>query len=229
MAHLYLGEKIKALCMSYIDTIDHELVGIFAGLPVYHPLETLSGNEPTSGDFNCTPAHLVLGGGSGEHPAVVLQRPDVAVASFIQTWRDHAPAAQPTRDAVSLHADVAAWEPFLEEMYAIPEHEIWHFAGWSVPTYASFYSLCQSETLWHPYDATQSETFEHWLTASFGEFVFFALSELCPNNATHLPRAKEVIQDALYVNVLVPPPGYRLPYGRRLQNGQIRWGNLRWP
>src|SRR5689334_20373903 len=72
--------------VSYIDTIDHELVGIFAGLPVYHPLEPLSGDPDDPHDFPCTPAQLVIGGGGGEHPGCVLLRPDAAVAKFVRAW-----------------------------------------------------------------------------------------------------------------------------------------------
>lgn len=30
--------------MSYIDTIKHEFLGYFNGLPIYHPLENRQGN-----------------------------------------------------------------------------------------------------------------------------------------------------------------------------------------
>ena len=46
--------------MSHIDSFKHELVGLFGGLPVYHPLEVIDG------DFRCDPTQLLLGGGSGE-------------------------------------------------------------------------------------------------------------------------------------------------------------------
>jgi hypothetical protein len=72
--------------MSYIDTFDdtfdHGLVGFFAGLPRYHPLETVAGSG--GDELGCTPRQLVLGGGSGEHPAVVLRQPPAAVMAFLQ-------------------------------------------------------------------------------------------------------------------------------------------------
>jgi hypothetical protein len=41
--------------MSYIDTFDHELVGFFGGLPLYHPLEVVSGTSvPEPLFFNVT-------------------------------------------------------------------------------------------------------------------------------------------------------------------------------
>lgn len=39
--------------MSYIDTVDYELLGFFAGLPLYHPLEVVAGSG--SDEFGCTP------------------------------------------------------------------------------------------------------------------------------------------------------------------------------
>jgi hypothetical protein len=68
--------------MSYIDTFDHELVGFFAGLPLYRPLEIVAGSG--GDEFGCTPLQLVLGGGSGEHPAVVLAQPRAAVVWYLQ-------------------------------------------------------------------------------------------------------------------------------------------------
>ncbi len=41
--------------MSYIDTFDHEFVGFFGGIPVYHPLEivpALPDDDPQ--DFDCS-------------------------------------------------------------------------------------------------------------------------------------------------------------------------------
>lgn len=43
--------------MSYIDTFDHELVGFFAGLPVYHPLVV----HEDATEFSCNPNQLLIG------------------------------------------------------------------------------------------------------------------------------------------------------------------------
>lgn len=214
--------------MSYIDTIDHELVGVFAGIPVYHPLETITGNPPSSRDFNCSPQQLVIGGGGGEHPGLVLQRPYCAIASFIDTWLDQKSDPNPQAMTDNLQALQATWATFVDDLVAVAFDEIWHFAGWSVPRYAQFYERCQSAALCTPFDPQQDESFEQWLTASFGEFVFFALPELVPDLSARLPGARATIRQALYVNILIPPPGYGLPYGRTRVNGQVTWGNLRW-
>jgi hypothetical protein len=70
--------------MSYIDTFDHELVGFFAGLPLYHPLEAVMGSG--GDEFGCTPLHLMLGGGDGEHPEVVLALRDLGVPVVLKPF-----------------------------------------------------------------------------------------------------------------------------------------------
>ena len=126
--------------MSYIDTIDHELVGFFAGLLVYYPLDTITGNPPGSHDFNCNPRQLVVGGGGGEHPALALQRPDCAVAYFVDAWLEQKSDPNPQEMSDNLQALQATWETFVDDRYAVAFDDIWHFAGWSVPTYAEFYA-----------------------------------------------------------------------------------------
>lgn len=69
--------------MSYIDLIKHELVGFFNGLPVYHPLETVEEGSWESYDFSCSPANLIIGGGAGEHPALVLHNLESLVAAYL--------------------------------------------------------------------------------------------------------------------------------------------------
>ena len=110
--------------MSYIDTFDHELVGFFAGLPLYHPLETVTGSD--GDEFGCTPRQLVLGGGSGEHPAVVLLEPPAAVAAIMQA------ALPPNTPALAPET-----EQVLDEMP--PLDRCLHFAGWGIADFVAFH------------------------------------------------------------------------------------------
>ena len=57
--------------MSYIDTFDHEFIGFIAGLPIYLPLETVTASDIPS-EFGCSPQNLIIGGGDGEHPAIIV-------------------------------------------------------------------------------------------------------------------------------------------------------------
>ena len=71
--------------MSYIDSYKHELVGMFGSLPVYHPLEDIPGSsEPElSGEFACSTKQIVIGGGGGEWPGLVITNPIGAVIEFL--------------------------------------------------------------------------------------------------------------------------------------------------
>lgn len=69
--------------MSYIDTIKHELVGYINGLPIYHPLETVTDGKWGDYDFSCSPENLVIGGGAGEHPALVIHNLGSLAALYI--------------------------------------------------------------------------------------------------------------------------------------------------
>ena len=68
--------------VSHIDSFKHELIGLFGGLPVYRPLQLIDG------DFQCDVNQLVLGGGSGEHPALVVKNLLAAVACYLDEELD---------------------------------------------------------------------------------------------------------------------------------------------
>jgi hypothetical protein len=212
--------------VSYIDTIDHELVGLFAGLPVYHPLEMLAGDSSAPADFACTPANLVIGGGGGEHPGCVLLRPDAAVAAFISAWlaavknQEIAPES-PVSDTIA-----ERWAQFVDTKRAV-SRDVLLFAGWSDRQYAAFCARCTSSTLWHPF-VSSDRNFDDWLIASLGEFVFFAMPDLVPALDENLPQARYHIRMPLYMNVLAPPRGYNLPFGRQRRGDKIVWGNVKY-
>lgn len=200
--------------MSYIDTFDHELVGFFAGLPLYHPLEAVAG---AGGDeFGCTPGQLVLGGGGGEHPAVVLRQPPAAVATFLQ-------AALPP-DAPVLAAEV---QQRLDDIP--PFDECLYFAGWSIADFAAFHDRCRAPTFVTPYNAEHDGALEAWLLCNLGEFVYFAMPELAPDVPMQLADVCAQVRRPRYFNVQILPPGYGAPAGRRRSAaGDVLWGAYAW-
>ncbi len=211
--------------MSYIDTFEHELVGFFAHLPLYHPLETVDANEPGAVDFNCDPTHLVLGGGGGEHPALVVRRPDCALAHFVTAWLKHEPSAETLCNGAVWHP---LWDAFLNDAIAVTNEQVFEFAGWSVATYHHFYERCCSCTLPTPFDPATNGWFEWWLAACFGEVIFFSMPELVANVDALLPDVRTIIKHPLYTNVLTPLPGFNIPYGRVYKHGQNQQGYNRW-
>lgn len=72
--------------MSYIDTFDNEFVGYFGGIAVYRPLEVVPAHPDDPQDFGCGPENLVIGGGRGEHPGIVVKAPGEAVVCFVRAW-----------------------------------------------------------------------------------------------------------------------------------------------
>ena len=72
--------------MSYIDTFDNEFVGYFGGIPVYHPLEVVPASPDDPAQFACGPDNLVIGGGSGEWPGLVVKDAGETVACFVRAW-----------------------------------------------------------------------------------------------------------------------------------------------
>jgi hypothetical protein len=215
-------------CMSYIDTFDHEFVGFFGGLPVYHPLDTVSGNAPDSADFNCDPTMLVIGGGGGEHPALVLRRPDCAVAHFLTDWLEHYRHTLPLAENTTVELWYTPWDTFLDASLTSDDRIFLTFAGWNTQTYASFYQRCTSPAMQTPFEPTRDGVFESWVAACLGELILFAMPDMVPDLERHLPRARELVRPLMYLNILTPPPRLPLSYGRVAVNGTIQQGYNRW-
>jgi len=155
--------------MSHIDSFKHEIVGLFGSIPVYHPLEEIDG------DFNAHPGQLVLGGGSGEHPAMVIEQPKQAVALFLKYKLEPLLNSELSKKRFPLKQVATGWlekiQPFLPEDPEV----VCKFYDWTEEDHKEFYEFCQSPALPHPY---WRGDFKEWLAASFGEFIFFALPEM---------------------------------------------------
>lgn len=210
--------------MSYIDTFDHEFLGFFARLPVYHPLEVVRGSTPQSDEFDCDPMTLVIGGGGGEHPGLVLKRLDCALAYYVTVWLERHQFVDDRPGAIWC----VEWDEFLDEALAVSSDDVFVFAGWNVATYHHFYERCCSGACTSPYDDATDGLFESWLAACLGELIFFSLPELVPAFDQLLPDIRKTITHPIFTNILTPPPGFRIPYGRTSVNGQIQQGYNRW-
>lgn len=200
--------------MSYIDSFDHELIGYLGYLPIYRPLEVISGEEWGGYDFSATPDNLILGGGSGEHPALVIHRPPSLVSRFLydQLTDDEAQSlSQTERDY--LHG--------------------WYYAGntlefcqWSVRQYADLQQMVGSTAFITPLSAGQAV--EDWIMLTLGELIYYALPEFNPEHQTLSAIFKRFDIRATMRNVSIVPPGYPACGGRVIENGRLKWGNHRW-
>ncbi len=197
--------------MSYIDTFDHQHVGWFAGLPIYYAPTQVKRDGPD--EFSCGPENLVLGGGGGEHPALVFHRLDCLALRYV------------------LHAipddDRSVREQFgdfpIMEYLEVPYADQFEYAEWSVKHYYFFYEMCTSPAMCCPHGTFDYYSFEDWLAASFGELVWFSFPELIKN----LDPVRRMYPDLrpLLNNVTIPPPGYPARYGRKIVDGELVWGD----
>lgn len=192
--------------MSYIDSFDHEFVGYFAGRPLYHPLENIPGNTKDVCDFECSTEHLVLGGGSGEHPGLVIEKPSGTVAKFIDNC-----------DQFDLNDD--AEFQLLDAQYA---NDIFLFAGWDSQNHHEFYTACMSNAMPCPFHPDLNMSFEDWLGCSIGEFIFFAMPELARDLIAQYAPHRRGTPRTVYNNILLPTPG-----GHSFANGGYAFTSTR--
>ena len=202
--------------MSYIDTFDHELVAFFAGLPLYHPLEQVSGSPDRPDEFACSPSELILGGGEGEHSAMILREPGMAVRHFLDGALMSRTSELPARE-----------QTFLDD--TPPAGQCLAFPGWSLEEMAEFAARFVAPGFVKPYHRERDGPLERWVACNLGEFVYFAMPELAAGTLAELPAAQARVSGPLFLNVLILPPGYRAPAGRyRDASGTVVWGNYPW-
>ncbi len=203
--------------VSYIDTFDHEFVGFFVGLPLYHPTETVGAKAAHADEFGCSAATLVLGGGPGEYPALLVTDPGGAALHFLRFWLELAPDGRP--DSATARTVVSD---------APPAERCLCFAGWHVSDYADFYARCQSPAIPTPYDAQLQGRVEEWILGSLGEFIYFAMPELATAALKALPDIRQRVNRPIFYNVTILPPNYGAPAGRAHRAKDVVWGNYPW-
>ena len=185
--------------MSYIDSYKHELIGLFGGLPVYHPLEDIPGsdNPELTGEFACSTSQIMIGGGGGEWPGLVITSPIGAVIEFLCYGVEE--------DDFHKKISRADWEE-AEDRYRF-KGDIFHFCDWRVAHYHEFYDYCRSPAMPRAYDKNgEPGSFEDWLKCSIGEFIFFAMPELAEPFMSKLKDPHEGLEHMSFNNILLVPP-----------------------
>jgi hypothetical protein len=185
--------------MSYIDSYKHEVVGLLAGVPVYHPLENIPGSTFAGfeEDFACSTKQLVVGGGSGEHPGVVLCNPEAAVAAFLLCHRD-------------------IWNSERRERYLRDKRDDtprFVYAGWRSQDHDAFQKRCREHAWPNPFRADQGQDFETWLHLGFGEFIFYAMPQLANSLIETVAPLDRKPRTANFFHIMLFPPGIP-PLGR---------------
>ena len=201
--------------MSYIDSYRHEIVGQFAGLPVYHPLEDIPGSDDPDmdGDFACSTGQIVIGGGGGEWPGLVVENPTATVLLFLI----HGLEGEELEKKIG-NQDLEKIED--EYLY---KGDILNFCGWGVADTHQFYQLCVSEALANPYRQGEEDiSFEDWLARGIGEFVFYAMPDLADPLMSKLKDPYQGLKHIRYNNIGLIPPNMPV-----YANGGNAWGFVR--
>lgn len=182
--------------MSHIDSFKHEIVGMLGGLPVYHPLEDIDG------DFRCTKMQLVIGGGSGEHPALVIDSPVNAVAWYLFEELNKLKKVDVKSHDCPLKKHVESWLQIIDPYVTSFPDDVLKFYDWRIEDYANFRELCMSVALPNPSDGKHIEM---WLVTGIGEFVFYSMPDLA-NEIMGKIDVPEKMYHMNYNNILVIPP-----------------------
>lgn len=195
--------------MSHIDSYEHEFIGFLGSLPIYHPLQEIPGPGWGHADFGASPANLVLGGGPGEHPGLVLHRLECLAATYVNSR-----LAERELDALS-HAD-RAW---LAELIAVDAGTLLEYCAWDPEDHAAFAKMACSPALRTP---LTDEPVATWLLHSIGELLIHALPDLYSAHARLATLASPFRVRPVYGNVLCPPPPYPPDRGRTSESGNQR-------
>lgn len=179
--------------MSEIDQYNHTHVGYFCNLPLYRIYEDTG--PKASDEFVAAAGDLILGGGSGEHPAMVITNHDFLVNFWLGSYSN----LGDDQDDDMTPADC------------------FKFYGWRVENYVAFFEA--SKHTMTPYDQDAHGSLESWMTLSFGELLLFS-EEKFRNKypvvmETHIP---------IFNNVLCPPSRFPAVLGKMVEDGRVVWG-----
>ena len=216
--------------MSYIDTFEHEYLGVFAGINLYRPLVQVNPKDTSDGQFSCDPSTFVLGGGYLEHPGLVVRDSNYAAAQFISEWINvvEEDPTKPFSDT-ELEKWTEITHDYMHDKYSdgITEYEILDFTQWSMRHYSEFYTACKSSVMRNPFIETERyNEFENWLLSNFGELVVLSYPELISNDS--IASITNEIDRFLFGNVCVLPAGYPVYWGLKKENDKLKPGTHAW-
>lgn len=211
--------------MSYIDTVNHSVVGTFAGISVYHTIQDLDGES--SGEFSATPKNLIIGGGSGEHPGMVIQDLDFCV------WQFLIGLTELQGKEIDNYEFFTKFENGIPN-YTMSEHHMYsnlEYSGWGMKEISRFTERVNKEfdesiEYFTHKDKLSNISTEHKINLMIGEFVFFSAKKLISEPLLeYIEENKQIFEgkkgqdpeiylDAPFEAIKVKPKGYPGIYGR---------------
>ena len=207
--------------MSYIDTRDHSYVGKFLGLPLYHPLQ----EYPTDDEFYANVSNLVLGGGSGEHPALVIKNPAACVLAYVEF------SAQLLGINYEEKNWFKSWEKVFDNDKTYNIYDNLCYENWSMEQVTRLTESIEAAIQCYRGDGKimlglEPETKFHIM---LGEFIFFSAQKLlAPEICVCLTELQDDLKNqnmylpVLFEAVIVPAQGYPVS-GRKTVDNKVIW------
>ena len=156
--------------MSDIDLIKHYRLGQFLEIPIYQCLEDGSrlgcDDQPPQPSLVCEKGYLCIGGGSGEHPAIVIKSVEYCVSRFLMY--EHDVDTKDIKSAASKDID-----------------DVVIFASWTKKEIKAFKKEIRKLTF-----ANKGEEFSYMIL-KIGEFIFHYI----PHYNSQILKWKELNQN----------------------------------
>ncbi len=195
--------------MSDIDTFDHSYIGSLAKLPVYHPLQ-----DSEMDYFEVGANNLVIGGGSGEHPAMKVHNLDACVLSFLESASFL--LTDPKLEA-SMEAKLAELNDILPEWNIYENLEMGRWPMDSIAKYCKkideSFSVYQNFRMKLKKETTPAYVaVEEEIQVMLGEFLYFSGKRLLSENVQKFIKDNKELLDKtifpVYLAVQTPSKGY---------------------
>jgi len=193
--------------MSEIDGIQHLRIGLFFGVPVYQPLVTGDIGYRNPQDRHRLPPQmyplknvdvccLLIGGGSGEHPAIIFRDVEHALARYIvfASSKNEIPQEISSK-AKAVQSDLQTIE----------------YCNWKNEDHIDFRKRCEFDFNLH----ADQMSFEGWLLLNVGEFLF----HLIPSYTMGTKRLVQLVpwEPLIWFQNILPP------YDKYRGNGKNRF------
>jgi len=168
--------------MSDIDMIKHYRLGLFFGIPVYQCLEDgcwIGKTDKAEPSSMAEKNDICIGGGSGEHPAIVIKKIDSCVARYLKyTGRSD--------DDIIKSANIRL------NSFII-------YCNWKKENHGEFYERCCYSYKFF----RKNMSFEGWIAANIGEFIFHLIPSYTPLiKKWHDKECND--HDIIFGNILFP-------------------------